>query len=102
MEFNEMNEELHDRIWAGALKDVSTTEFLVLLCLGVFTSTKTGRCNLAQSTIADKTRMSRRGVIYAINGLEVKGYIVRQQEYSADGGKAPCNYIVNTDRLPQL
>ena len=97
-----MNLELTDRILVDVLEDLTMVEVLVLVLLGHFTNRITGQCNPSQSELAAKARMSRRGVIGAINGLEAKGYIARQAAYREDGGKAPCNYIVNTDRLPQL
>ena len=81
------------------LKDLSSTEQLVLLHLGDITNTNTGRCNPSQSTLAERANITRQAVAKAINGLETKGYIVRQRVYRNDGGKAPCNYIVNVDRL---
>jgi len=102
MGINKVNTKLVGRIVADVLEDLSATEFAVLLCLGASTSTKTGICNPSQSALAAKARMSRGGVMVAINGLEAKGYIARQAAHREDGGRAPCNYIVNTDRLPQL
>jgi DNA-binding MarR family transcriptional regulator len=102
MELNEVNTKLVKLILADVLEDLSATELAVLLCLGAFTSTKTGRCNPSQSELAAKARMTTRSVVRALSRLEAKGYIVRQAAYRDDGGRAPCNYIVNTDRLPQL
>ena len=61
------------------LEDLTAAEIWVLVLLGHFTNHKTGQCNPSQSTIAAKTRMSRRSVVRALNGLEAKGYIVRQE-----------------------
>jgi len=102
MEINKVNTKLVERIVADVLEDLSATEFAVLLCLGASTSTKTGICNQSQSALAAKARISRQSALRAVGRLEAKGYIARQAAYRENGGKAPCNYIVNTDRLPQL
>jgi len=95
-----MSYEITGRMFMGVLEDLSSTELLVLLFLGDFTNTKTGQCNPSQTTLAAKARMTRRAVVAAMNGLEAKGYIVRQMTYRSDGGKAPCSYSVNLDKLP--
>jgi hypothetical protein len=95
-----MSYELTDRMLMDGIDDLTAAEFWVLLLLGHFTNHKTGQCNPSQSTLAAKARISRRSTIDALNGLEAKGYIVRQKAYRKGGGKAPCNYIVNQGRLP--
>jgi len=94
-----MSFDLGKRIWAAVREDMTTMELVVLLCLADFTNHKTGQCNPSQSTIAAKTRMDQRSVGRALNGLEAKGYIVRRKAHRKDGGKAPCNYIINQEKL---
>ena len=85
----------------ATIADLSQTEVLVLMFLCGFANSKTGQCNPSQATLADRARVSRQTVVTALNGLESKGYIVRQQRFRNDGGKAPCSYIINDEKLPK-
>jgi len=95
-----MSYDLTDRILMDVLEDLTAAEFTVLFLLGHFTNHKTGQCNPSQSTLAARARIDARSVVRAVGGLEAKGYIVRQKVYRKDGGKAPCNYVINLDKLP--
>jgi len=96
-----MSYELLGRATMATMKDLSNTEVSVLMFLCGFANSKTGQCNPSQSTLADRARLTRQTVVAALNGLESKGYIVRQKRFRNDGGKAPCSYIINDEKLPK-
>ncbi len=66
--------------------NLSAGERLCLLCLAHHHNAKTGRCDPSASTIASQTGLSRRSVVSAVQGLDLKG-IISVEARSTRGGR---------------
>ena len=81
----------------------SRGELLVLLALADNADTDTGQCFPSVRYLAEKTRLTRRAVQYAIRSLEQSGEveIITPGNWSPDGKGRPHTYRINEENLRQ-
>jgi len=67
--------------WAWSLRGLTSSQKLVLLCLGDNHNGDTGRCDPSVNFIADKTGLNRKTVMQATSELEKIGLIGTQKRF---------------------
>ena len=68
-------------------------EFTIFCNLTSHANSQSKLCCPSIRTIAQETGISRRKVIYALKGLETKGFMKHIEQTRADGGRASHRYV---------